>query len=461
MLKNYIDAGGNKQQVGQGLAERVRGALQSASERLVTVFRVLRFVAQNRTALVRNRFIAVYAARTFGHDLQFFDVVSRLYYPRRVTWILLPGEHENPYLRQCFEHNLDFLILRVPARHAEFAATLAKMILSFYELRDVRWPRHFVIDPRHTVQTLSVDEGAYVFSPDRVAQDEDMMFLRSVPTSQYRHLILHDIGIRPALPAELAERCRQAIQARYPQFFDRPVAALVLRRKGHLGDGVNGRLRMGGDAENYVPAVRLLGEKGFHVVGTGDTLPDAFRGIDGFFDLADVGLDSQLLNIFLLTHCSLFIGQNSGPFPLVSSCGGQVVTIDAMPIAHAPLGRRDLVTYKRVFLNDAQRPASLAEIFRSHPHLVFQGIVRAPGVRIEPNTPDEILRTVAEAIDLYDNPQASDAAAEALADQLRAIAPPGCLLKYYDARPPRFLLEAMAPELAEPVDPPPSRMAAQ
>ena len=448
MRADYKEAGGRKNFAAQDKPNMLRKSFA----RLHCIFRIfhsivcaLNYIFLNRKEIFAYKFIAVSAGRTFGHDLQFFDVTARLYHPRKIAWIYVCGETHNAALLRAFERNITFFKLTGHHEHADWIANVIKAILSFAELKRARWPTHYIIDPRHLMQTLSVWEGNYTFAPQNAEKIEaGLSFLNRVPLSIYRFLILNGIGSPPKVPEELVTKCKEKITSKYPEFFEKPLVTLILRGKGYLGIGLNGPFRMSGPQENYREAVQFLGQNGFHIAGTGDTKIDLFKDIEGFFDLDCCGLDTELLNIFLILNCALGIGQNSGPHPLISSAGGAYLTTDAMPLAHAPLGVADIVLHKRIKLFGSTK--SIAEIYRSYPHCVFSKMTFEPGLEVIDNTSTEILWATMEMVQRM-NGKKDSAETIKLNERLRRLAPEGSMLKYYEARPPLFILEEMRIEL--------------
>ena len=61
--------------------------------------------------------------------MQFFDIVSRYYYPRKVTFIYIPNEKYNPYLLECFNSNLDFIIHDLKGKLHYWVANFLKIFI--------------------------------------------------------------------------------------------------------------------------------------------------------------------------------------------------------------------------------------------------------------------------------------------------------------------------------------------
>ena len=443
MLQNYIESGGKKEHTHIPIYRRIINYFVVVFIKLLLSIKTIYFLNKQKKHILKNQFIAIYAGRTFGHDLQFFDIVSRYYYPRKVTFIYIPNEKYNPYLLECFNRNLDFIIYDLKGKLHYWVANFLKILIFYYEVRSASWPKHFIIDPRHIVQTLSLSEGEYSFKPFK-KDEESLTSLKYVPLSQYQHLIYNHIGKKPGFSDELQKHCEEKIAKKYPSFFDKPFVSLVIRRKGYAGDGANGKFRMGGPHENYIDAVKYLTANGYNVVGTGDTLHKPFSNIVGYFNFEETDLDKDCANIFCLLNCHFLIGQFSGPFPLVNSAGGHVLITDGMALANAPLGPKDLTLYKNVYID--KKYTNIAQICKTNPALLFPNILKHKNIEIKFNTPEQILKAVKEMVARL-NGEEDDKRTIGLAQKLRDLAPKTTLLAHYDARPPKFILEEMAEDL--------------
>lgn len=438
MLKNYIDKGGNKQVGNETLIRKIKMSLITLSNKIHIIYKSLFFIFKNKSSILKNKFIIIYASRTFGHDLHFMEVVSRLYYPRELSFIYIPNERINKFLLKAYSHNLKFFKFNVNPKLNEWTARFLKLIFFYFEIKHISWPKNYVVDPRHLIQVLSVDEGLYNFSPQENKTSPCFKFCTNTPLGQLRYLIKNKIGRNPSLPKEIKNDCMKKITAKWPNFFKKPMIALVLRRKGYLGLGMNGRLRMAGPHDNYTKSIKYLISQGFNVVGTGDTLHEKFNMINGYFDLTEAGIIEDCANIFTLTNSHIYIGQNSGPYPMINSTGGRCLITDAQPLAHAPIGDNDLVLYKDIIIKGIK--TEISEIFLKRPELCFDQITFENDVKVQDNSESDILLAVKEIVELYKGCKASKETLK-LSEKLKKIAPKTGLLAHFKSRPPSFILQ--------------------
>lgn len=452
MREDYIESGGVKEVSKTRWFSAIFRTLSfpkkifQYSQIVVSAFR---FLASLKNDLKGVEIVAVYASRTFGHDLQCYDVTSRMFFPRKVLYILIPNQKENRFLAEAFHHNINLRRWNVDPIYAENAASILKFLLYFREVKKPVWPSTYVIDPRCLMKQLCVDEGVRVFDPS-FRDEEGLAFLRRMPVSGLRFLINNEVGQRPRLPSKLRNLCRDAILSVYPEFYDRKLAVVVLRQKGINGPGLNGQLRRAGPHENYFEAIQSLVSKGYWVVGTGDTRDEWFSHIKGYLDLSCTAtvLDPDLLNIFLLTECNLLIGQASGPHPLVTSSGGDVALVEVMPYVNLPLGSKDVVLFKNVFYGGKE--TNVARVFQTDPASAFASLDLIPGYEVEHNSSDQITDAVNDIIARTEGTYQTDKDSEIneLAELLRKVAPESSQNRYYDCRPTKGQLLSMKRDLS-------------
>ncbi len=293
------------------------------------------------------------------------------------------------------------------------------------------------IDQAMFYKTLSVANNALQFGREetgKLENDDDY--------SGYFHLLDRHIGPSPMLRHDLIVRCREAIKKKYPHFFDKPFITLLLRQKG-LQKEHSTAFRSSGPQENYQAAVQFATENGWHIVGTGETDHRIFGNIPGYFDFGKTGIPPQLMNVFLLTQCRLFVGQISGPYLLPSSCGIQCIITDAMPHRLGVFGRDHLVIHKRLQSRRENRTLSLVEIFREHKDLAFGYNFGKKGITILPNTPEEILEAVQEGISILEGQFTLSSEDDELIKKFRLLPSAGMHLLFQANRPSLAILHRL------------------
>lgn len=410
---------------------------------LVSLVEVPLFLLRHR-AIFANPFVYVYWHWSFGHTVSGIDYASRLYYPHRISLLFLPHARSNPYVPACFGHNIDsypmqswllprsslFDGVRYRVTRA-YVLVLSALTLKFYALdRDLG-----------LYKTLSLSEDAIC-----VGREESGELVKTTDITGYVRLLQDGVGRRAALPPEAQRLCREAIARSHPEFLARPFITVLLRRKGVQGPS-DDAFRVSGPQQNYVKAVQYAIDSGFHVVGTGEIEHVHFRHLKGYYAFDLPHLDPKLLNVFLLSACVLFIGQQSGPHVLPNACGVPCLLCDAMPYRLGTFCADDIILYKRLRERKTGRYLSLVEIFRVYPELAYGYTFAQRGVDIVPNTEDEIFEAVREAVARLKGEQRLSEQDRELIDCFRKLPAAGMTLRYQRNRPPLSVLQAARAEL--------------
>ncbi len=423
-------------------ARRLRATVRSAAVVAVALVQVPVFILRNQ-AIFQNELVYPFWIWSFGHTTLGIDFASRLYYPARISLVFVPHPRSNSFVPLCFDHNVDVFFYRPSLDDRGLGGAAQFAILRFWLLLLSGLTGRFtVVDRTAVYKAVSVAEDRLLAS-DREGR-------RLVPTPDmtgYMRLLREGVGRRPALPAELTERCRRRIEERHPSFFARPFVTFALREKGR-NEPFDSAARCCGPQENYRPAVRFLTENGYHVVGAAETRHEIFTDLPGYFGLDDVDLPRELADIFVLTTCALLVGQLSGPIsPLANTTGVPCVVPDAMPHRLGTFAPDDILVFKTLRVAATGRPLSLVEIYVDRPELAYGVGLAESGVLIEPSTPEEILAGVEEVVARVEGRLQLTQEDEALIERFREIVPAQMLLSYLGNRPSLSALRAVRSEL--------------
>jgi putative glycosyltransferase (TIGR04372 family) len=409
----------------------------------VSLVEVPLFLIRNR-AIFRNRILFPFWHWSFGHAITGVDYASRLYWPHRISLLYLPHPNSNPLVPRLFEHNVDVFPMRSVLGFRSVRIDMPRFaVLRFFALvlAGLRL-KHYVIERLQIYRTLAVTTETLLAGRPDVDRAEAV-----IDYTGYVRLLRDGVGQNAALPPDLAEACRLAIDDRFPDFFDRPFVALVLRRKGQ-GLELHTALRDAGPPASYVPAVRWLVENGFHVVPWG-TETEAFRGLPGVYPLADLETEREALNLFAFTRCAFFVGQQSGAPVLANAAGVPCLIVDAFPYSVGTFRRGDVMLFKQFVDEETDRPLSVVEVFRDHADLAFGYNLAARGVRVEPNSPEQILDAVQEAAAVFGGLLEPSEDDERLIEAFRMLPAPSMHMAYHQNRPPLSVLRHARDELLD------------
>lgn len=436
----------------------VRGAIAGARivAFAVTLVEAPLFLARQR-GLFRNPLGCVFWVWSFGHNTFELDYLARLYYPHRISLIFIPDPRTNVYFGFCFEHNVDVFVFR-----SVLAPLLERLDrrLNLFPVRQTQYhvmrfwlvivsavlSRFTVVDRLTTIsRTLSLaPKGIWI---GREATG-DLVPIEDL--TGYIRLLRDGIGQSPRMPDHLRARCVRTITTRHPEFFDRPFVTLLLRLKGRNSTDLSDSIRCSGPQENYLPAVRYLTARGYHVVGAGETDHTVFSGVPGYYALADVDLPAKLLNIFVLMQCAMYIGQASGPNWMGSMVGYPTLVCDGVWYS-GTCRPTDLILYKPYYEADTGRRLSVVEVFREHVDLVFGYNYARKGIHIGHNSADEILEGVKETVAAMEGRLVLSDDDRRLCERYARLLPTGAIIASQGNRPPLYILRQHEKELLEEV----------
>lgn len=408
----------------------------------VALVEVPLFLLRNR-ALFRNDILYPFWHWSFGHSVSGIDYASRLYWPHRISLLYVPHPDSNPLLPRLFEHNVDTFTYRSLLRFRSVNIDAPRIaVLRFYTLLAAALvPRLHVAERLSVYKTLSLagDRRLEAGDPDANA------LVQAFDYTGYVRLLHDRVGRDAALPPDLREQARAAIEAAYPGFLSKAFATLTFRRKGS-GLELHTSIRDAGPPENYLPAVRWLTENGFNVVIWGEGA-GAFDDVPGVATLERAELPREVLNLFAFAEATLFVGQQSGAPVLANACGVPCLLTDAMPYRYGTFRSEDLLLFKRMRERTTGRVLSLAEVFQKHLDLAQGYNFEAKGVEIVPNSPGEILEAVQEAAALARGELELSQEDERLADLFRRLPDESMHIAYHGNRPPLAELRRLRPEL--------------
>lgn len=386
-------------------------------------------------SLFKNKIVQVFWIGSFGNSVIAMDYSSRLFYPHRVSVIYLSHVRSNRMLSRCFEENLDAFVFESPflPRSEHFDGIRESVVKGYVLLFSIFSRAHQIVDH----QLLMSKTIAITPVPIKIGY-EQTGYIDEVIYSGYLRLIRDNIGPSPRLPLELREQCRSAILAELPGFFDKPFMTMLLRRKG-AHSTFDDETRSAGPHQNYTAAVKYAVEHGYTVVGTGETEHKWFEEISGYVNLNNVKMPAPLLNLFLLTECAMFVGQQSGTYVLPNSNGIRCLICDAFPYRLGTFSSQDIVLFKRLRFRDTGRLLSLREIYVKHPQLAYGCGFSNLGVEVLPNRSQEILASMQESIERM-NGRASTEEDQVLMAQFQKSLPVDVLLRYTASQVPTFML---------------------
>lgn len=110
------------------------------------------------------------------------------------------------------------------------------------------------------------------------------------------------------------------------------------------------------------------------------------------FDFSKIKINSNLLNLYLITQCNLFISQHSGAYLLANSFDIPVVLCESYPFFIGTYNPNDVILFKNV-IHD-KRKLNISEIINEHTDLIYGAKLDTDKYILTNNTEDEILNAI-------------------------------------------------------------------
>lgn len=378
--------------------------------------------------IFKNDLVSVFWTHSFGHSFLGMDYMARTFYPHKVSLVFLPHLRSNSHLVKYFE-NFDVFEFNsiIPLNRGRYDAARFHALRLIFLLVSALTYKFQLIDYFSIYKTISVARRKLVNTLD---------------WSGYLRLLHNNIGKSPKLDGQSLERCKRAIKEYSPNFFERKIALLLLKQKGKEGN-LDDAFRCSGEHSNYIPLVKVLAARGYNIVLAGETDRSLFGGLEHCFDIDKFSIDPKLLNLFFLSECQLFIGQQSGPLLIPNSCGIPCLITDALPHRLGTANPDDLVVFKQIEMLEEKswRKLSLTEIYTRFKSLAQGDDFDKIKPRVRANSEREILDGLEETLDRIEGKLCVSTKQKEMVEKYYGLIDPSMYIYYQRNRPPLKFLE--------------------
>jgi len=202
-----------------------------------------------------------------------------------------------------------------------------------------------------------------------------------------------------SIPTLLDENVKKDLHTALHSMGVKPGAWFVcihIRESGYRNDPGSPR---NGDPRDFLPAIEEIIRRGGLVVRLGDKSMTPLPPLPGLVDYALSGFQSTLMDAFLVSECSFFVGTSSGPHALASLFGKTLILTNVTNyiygLAQNPM---DLTLFQHVFSKRLNREIRLKEWLTLWTELDSQTWTSEDWV-LRRNSPDEIRDVVIELLD--------------------------------------------------------------
>ena len=150
-------------------------------------------------------------------------------------------------------------------------------------------------------------------------------------------------------------------------------------------------------------AIEEVVRRGGIVVRMGDLSMCKLPQLAGVIDYAHHPLKSERLDVILCAKAKFFLGCTSGLAFVSMIFGVPVAQANMIPLEALAVGKSDISISKRLWSESAQRYLSLSEVFTSPASgFYFSHQYKQAGIRVDENTPEDILALTCEMLDRLD-----------------------------------------------------------
>jgi putative glycosyltransferase (TIGR04372 family) len=151
------------------------------------------------------------------------------------------------------------------------------------------------------------------------------------------------------------------------------------------------------DILTYIPAMREVVRRGGWCIRIGDSSMAKIPNLDCTIDLAHSNIKSDMLDIYFLGDCRLFVGCSSGPTSVAMAFGRHIVRTNAIPLSLLPYyGEFSLSISKLIHSKTKDRLLNFSEMINiDESHL--QSL--SADLQIINNTSEEVCDVVIEMLD--------------------------------------------------------------
>ena len=168
---------------------------------------------------------------------------------------------------------------------------------------------------------------------------------------------------------------------------------LHVREGGYRGDAGSAR---NSSVQNYIEGIKAITAAGGWVVRIGDPTMTPLSPMERVIDCRHSGYKSELLDMYLISQCDLFIGTNSGPSDVATLFGKPMILVNATEWSIGfPMKKGDLAIMKHTFSRSLNRFLSIRETLEEPFSWQVFGHGSDEYVRAE-NTPEEIRDVIEE-----------------------------------------------------------------
>ena len=293
----------------------------------MTVFLVLRY----RKAFQKADILILPQELNFCTSVMAPDIAARNYPDRHIVFVTFDYERTNKYVECIWDNTDDIEYVLIPNSYLSFTLFGKRIVIPSDEVLERYGGRMvaFIAGCLGSPQEIYTSRGwlGNVGLPPQCWEDLHKALSGAVkpewadywePSAYfavYYHLKFEVCRPAPSLPRNLLNKVEAALLKARPDCRSFRSCGLYLKKGKMTISDNDPHIFDGSPFTNYLPAVRLLNERGYQVFLTGDrSLPEeVHKEFDGMFVNGEsLGVDPMLFNVYAALHTDIFVGDNAG-----------------------------------------------------------------------------------------------------------------------------------------------------
>jgi putative glycosyltransferase (TIGR04372 family) len=321
--------------------------------------------------------------------VQSYDWISRYYDSDKISLIHIPHPRNNNYLQYCFEDRFDAFAFTskfflMSHKVGEISHKIAKFFL--YMIKIIKKEIIFMYDHNLVYQSFSSKKNKKfkIYDVETKSMSETSNYI------DYYNILQNTKSLNPHLSKNIKNQIEKEIIKIYPNFLKKKFAFILLRK--NRTNEYYDKNRCHGPVENYIKSINWLGKNDYNVVLSIDEKYLDIINLGHTFDFSKIKINSNLLNLYLITQCNLFISQHSGAYLLANSFDIPVVLCESYPFFIGTYNPNDVILFKNV-IHD-KRKLNISEIINEHTDLIYGAKLDTDKYILTNNTEDEILNAI-------------------------------------------------------------------
>lgn len=199
-----------------------------------------------------------------------------------------------------------------------------------------------------------------------------------------------------------------------------------VREPGFSPNDESAHAHRNGSIEAVIPAIREIVRRGGWCIRMGDSSMRPMPSLENVIDYAHHALRSPRMDVILCAQCRFFLGNTSGLAFVSAAFGVPSALANMIPFSALGLLPDDISIPKLLWSERENRYLDSDEIMNSEiANFRYARLYESAGIRVDENSPEDIVALVAEMLDRLDGRFSESADDRQLRERFNALLRPG------------------------------------